>query len=268
MTFSDRKTTSTTLGFGQNLFKRPVQGSAFVDDGRFPTMTKYVFTYVVMTHIANSRPAVLTFTNNPRRWVLNRAEINKKNRLKIHWNWISRSSWNDWIGIHVYWIGKRSYRQLNNLCTVTNHWLYEIELSSIDSCNACFENSGRRFRKNPSRAVQTNQLTTWTPMPALLLVWALYSCARDEEPLVVYSIDGGWGKFFASLYVTGARFFSIGRVVDTDIGAIVVWVAFCCKVNWNTYREIPPRWVLPRINLSQASAHSRTMSVAYLNSAV
>ena len=34
--------------------------------------------------------------------------------------------------------------------------------------------------------------------------------------------------------------------------------------SYVTYREILPGWVLPVINLSQASAHSRTISVAYL----
>lgn len=158
-----------TLGFGQSLFNRPFKVKPLLMMIGFrqwqsmcsPSHDPYI--------IANWGPAVPRFTNSSRHWVLNRAEIHKKNRLKIHWNWISRSSWKDWIGIHVYWIGKWSYRQLNNLSTVTNHWLYEIELSSIDSCIACFENSGRSFRKNPSRAVQTNQPDNMTANASVVI---------------------------------------------------------------------------------------------------
>lgn len=133
------------------------------------------------------------YDHSSRRRVLNRAEIHKKSRLKIHWNWITRTSWNNWIGIHVYWIGKRSYRQLYNLSTVTNHWLYEIELSSIDPCIACFENSGRSFRKNTSRAVQTKSTDNMTTNASVCQWVEHYTAAPEMKNHLSYIPSMGAG---------------------------------------------------------------------------
>jgi hypothetical protein len=69
-----------------------------------------------------------------------------------------------------------------------------------------------------------------------------------------------------SLNVARARFFAIWRMLDSDIGARIVLAVRCLQVGtFISYSEIPPRWALPVISLSHASAHSRTISVAYLS---
>lgn len=52
----------------------------------------------------------------------------------------------------------------------------------------------------------------------------LNSCARDEEPLIVYPVDWGWGKVFMSFDIARTRFFTIGRMLDGDIGAEILLV--------------------------------------------
>ena len=90
--------------------------------------------------------------------------------------------------------------------------------------------------------------------------------AADEEPLVDGRVDLLRGK----VLVRGQRGELLrgdtaGGVRDSDVGAKKV-VSACIEnqMATSTYVETPPGWVLPVIRRSQASAHSRTTSMAYL----
>ena len=89
--------------------------------------------------------------------------------------------------------------------------------------------------------------------------------AGDEEPLVIYTINWRRLELLMPLDLTRARLLAVFRVWNCDVGAGILLAKPVISV-WKrrTYREIPPRPDLPVINLSQASAHSRTTSVAYL----
>lgn len=66
--------------------------------------------------------------------------------------------------------------------------------------------------------------------------------ARDEEPFVVYAINGCWPQVLVGLDVEGAGVDAIRRMRDGDIGAgsQLVLSAHEQVVGIATYSEIPP----------------------------
>ena len=98
--------------------------------------------------------------------------------------------------------------------------------------------------------------------------WAnLNGSARDEEPLVINAVNGLGSQVLMSGYFKGARINAVRGVRDSAIGPTAVLASLYIICDTRTviaaYSEIPPGWVLPVINFSQASAHSRMTSVAY-----
>ena len=94
---------------------------------------------------------------------------------------------------------------------------------------------------------------------------SLHRSAGDEEPLVVDPINWGGFEFLVPFDLAGAGFFAVLGVGNADVGAGRRLARDLLKTfERKTHREIPPRPDLPVMSLSQASAHSRTTSVAYL----
>ena len=94
----------------------------------------------------------------------------------------------------------------------------------------------------------------------------LNGSARDEEPLVINAVNGLGSQVLVSGYFKGARINTVWRVRDSAIGPTAMLASLYIRGTQKfiaAYSEIPPGWVLPVINFSQASAHSRMTSVAY-----
>ena len=97
-------------------------------------------------------------------------------------------------------------------------------------------------------------------------VAGLNGSARDEEPLVINAVNGLGSQVLVSGYFKGARINTVWRVRDSAIGPTATLASLYIRGTQKViaaYSEIPPGWVLPVINFSQASAHSRMTSVAY-----
>ena len=88
--------------------------------------------------------------------------------------------------------------------------------------------------------------------------------ARDEEPLVNAGVNRAGCPVFALGNVELGCVETVGRVGNCAVGAMDrVRAVLDIRIEV-TYRAMSPRGLLPVINFSQASAHSRTMSMAYL----
>ena len=94
------------------------------------------------------------------------------------------------------------------------------------------------------------------------LLWS----AGDEEPLVDAWVDGCWDGVFTRWDLDATRVDSVRRLVDSSVGAIngLASRKRFRPASCEAYSEISPLVVLPMMRRSQASAHSRTMSIAYL----
>ena len=93
----------------------------------------------------------------------------------------------------------------------------------------------------------------------------LSSSARDEEPLVDARIN--WGRSQVLILWDVRKLVwadTVVWVLDGEVGSILLSTRNSRGGAAKAYVEISPGLVLPVINFSQASAHSRTMSVAYL----
>lgn len=84
----------------------------------------------------------------------------------------------------------------------------------------------------------------------------------DEEPLVNAGVDRGGGLVLARWDGERGGVGAVLRVGNGDICAAIELVEGR-KYSTNTYREMSPLGLLPVMRRSQASAHSRTMSMAY-----
>lgn len=62
----------------------------------------------------------------------------------------------------------------------------------------------------------------------------LDSCAGDEEPLVIYPVNWGWGVVFVSFDVARTRVFAIRRMLDGDISARI-WSVASFAPHWDTH---------------------------------
>jgi hypothetical protein len=69
---------------------------------------------------------------------------------------------------------------------------------------------------------------------------------------------------FASRNVDGTRLHPVEGILDSYVGAAAALVWANRRSGINAYRSSLSFGVFPVISLSQASAHSRTMSIAYL----
>jgi hypothetical protein len=87
----------------------------------------------------------------------------------------------------------------------------------------------------------------------------------DEEPLVDAGVDGGRGLVLALGDVELAGVGTVLRVRDGDVRANLCQCMSLYGLMYMTYSERSPLGVLPVMSFSHASAHSRTMSVAYLS---
>ena len=85
----------------------------------------------------------------------------------------------------------------------------------------------------------------------------------DVEPLVDAAIDGGRCLVLALGNVERAGIGAVGRVRDGGVGAGAWSVQIIHGRLATTHRLISSLGVLPVTSFSQASAHSRTMSMAY-----
>lgn len=93
----------------------------------------------------------------------------------------------------------------------------------------------------------------------------LSSSSADEEPLVNTWVNWCRGEALVcwdrwELVEVNASW----RLLDGQVGTKIVSKMFRTTLM-ETYTETSPGWVLPVMSFSQASAHSRTMSVAYLS---
>ncbi len=97
-------------------------------------------------------------------------------------------------------------------------------------------------------------------------VASLDGSARNEEPLVIYPVNGPGSQILMPGDFEGASIHTVWGVWDGPIGPIATLASLYVRKAWEfkaAYSEMPPGWVLPVINFSQASAHSRMTSVAY-----
>ena len=93
----------------------------------------------------------------------------------------------------------------------------------------------------------------------------LDSRARDEEPLVDRGIDWSRSKVLSLGHLNRVGRYAFGRVLDMGVFAGQESIAGYASADEWAYMETPPGCVLPVMSFSHASAHSRTMSVAYLD---
>jgi hypothetical protein len=87
----------------------------------------------------------------------------------------------------------------------------------------------------------------------------------DEEPLVDAGVDGGRGLVLALGDVELAGVGAVLRVRDGNVCTRLCQCMSLYGLLYMTYSERSPLGVLPVMSFSHASAHSRTMSVAYLS---
>ena len=92
----------------------------------------------------------------------------------------------------------------------------------------------------------------------------------DEEPLVYGAVDLLWEQVLVGRQRRQlVRRDTAWRVSDSQVGPVSLSASCPRNIHLDvlglvTYVEMLPGWVLPVMSLSQASAHSRTTSMAYL----
>lgn len=92
----------------------------------------------------------------------------------------------------------------------------------------------------------------------------LSSSSTDEEPLVNTWVD--WCRGETLVCWDRRELVEVNTswgLLDGQVGTTIVSMGYKVRLM-ETYTETSPGWVLPVTSFSQASAHSRTMSVAYL----
>lgn len=128
----------------------------------------------------------------------------------------------------------------------------------------CFTLATSSYTQKAPGELDFRAQTRGNCQPTLRCIRLVRGGSADEEPLVNARVNGRRSVVLAPWDVELARIGTIGGVSDGDVGPTAPLVlSNTCSMN-RAYSEISPLWVLPVMSLSQASAHSRTISVAYL----